>query len=359
MEKKLSVVQVIDQLQPGGAERVLITLSNILYRNGHKVTVITTVKPGSLIPELDKGISYLCLYRKWKYNPFTMRKLVQEIKDEDIIHVHSMHNLRYVWLAMQLYRVRKKIFYQEHHGARANEKPGWLLKKMMRQNIFIGVSADLKVMAQQKLQMRECYTFVLPNIIEKKRQTIFIATTASVINLLLVSNFVRVKNIEFAVEIFEQFLKHQKDARLTIIGHTNDKGYYNEILQLVHQKQLSSFINILYDVDNIQPLLNQYHLAIHTSRYESGPLVLLEYMAQQLPFISYLTGEVAKQASAVLPECFMPHFDTSKWMQRLLAFLETDIKDVKNRMANYFNTACSSEQYYKECIKIYTSGLKE
>ena len=124
MKKKLSVVQVIDQLLPGGAERVLITLSNILYRNGHQVKVITTVRPGALARALNNGILHVCLRRKWKFSPFTMRKLIKEIKGYDIVHVHSIHNLRYVWLAMQLYGIRKRIFYQEHHGARANEKPG-------------------------------------------------------------------------------------------------------------------------------------------------------------------------------------------------------------------------------------------
>jgi len=40
MQNKLSVVQVIDMLSVGGAERVLVTLSNILHDHGHKVKVI-------------------------------------------------------------------------------------------------------------------------------------------------------------------------------------------------------------------------------------------------------------------------------------------------------------------------------
>src|SRR5690242_3659451 len=104
-ETKLRVVQIIDRLHIGGAERILVMLSNILDKHGHSVKVITTVEGGPLVNQLHEDIQHLNLERKWKWNVVTMRRLVNEIKDYDIIHVHSSHNLRYVYLAMKLFRV--------------------------------------------------------------------------------------------------------------------------------------------------------------------------------------------------------------------------------------------------------------
>src|SRR5438874_4568066 len=94
--KKFKVVQIIDRLHIGGAERVVIMLSNLLQQHGHNVKVITTVNTGPLAKQLNKEIKQISLNRKWKWNPITMRRLISEVKEYDVIHVHSSHNLRYL-----------------------------------------------------------------------------------------------------------------------------------------------------------------------------------------------------------------------------------------------------------------------
>ena len=84
-DKKLSVVQITDQLNIGGAERVLVTLSNLLHQHGHTVAVVTTVIKGPLATQLHQDIPIIDLQRKWKWNPFTMLRLIKSIKGFDII----------------------------------------------------------------------------------------------------------------------------------------------------------------------------------------------------------------------------------------------------------------------------------
>src|SRR6185503_12378296 len=95
--KKYSIVQIIDRLNIGGTERVLVTLSNLLHEKGHNVSVVTTVTEGPLAAMLNKNIPVINLQRKWKWNPVTMYRLIKAIKHFDIIHVHSSYNLRYLF----------------------------------------------------------------------------------------------------------------------------------------------------------------------------------------------------------------------------------------------------------------------
>src|SRR4051794_18444399 len=167
-DTKLKVVQIIDRLQIGGAERVLVMLSNILQEHGHAVKVITTVSGGPLVNQLHENIQYLNLERKWKWNVVTMRKLVNEIKDFDIIHVHSSHNLRYVYLAMKLFRIRKPIFFHEHYGdIHIDQSVKWHQKLVYPNVIFIGVSGKHTQWAIQKLKMPDEKVFLLPNTVAK------------------------------------------------------------------------------------------------------------------------------------------------------------------------------------------------
>jgi hypothetical protein len=109
-DRKFKIAQIIDRLHIGGAERIVVMLSNLLQQHGHTVKVITTVNPGPLAKQLHKEIKQVSLNRKWKWNPVTMRRLIREVKDYDIIHVHSSYNLRYLFLAAKLYRLNRPIF---------------------------------------------------------------------------------------------------------------------------------------------------------------------------------------------------------------------------------------------------------
>lgn len=356
MQNKLSVVQVIDMLNVGGAERVLVTLANILHEHGHKVKVITTVAPGNLFTQLHAGIEFQSLNRKWKWNPATMYKLVKALKDFDIIHVHSRHNLRYLFVAKKLFGLRKKIFYHEHHGNRINTKSSFIEKKLFQQTIFIAVSESLKEWAIREAGISVKRAFVLPNIVLKEKID-NISKDDSGFSLVVVSNFVPVKNLEFAVEILQELIKESDKFKLMIIGAIADKEYYDKILSLIKNRDLNEHIIIINNCINVQSLLPQYDLAIHTSTSESGPLVLVEYMAQSLPFITYKTGEVAEQIEKYIPDFVMDNFTVSEWVLQIKTLLYTDKVVLQGRLQQIFEKNYSPQAYYEQCIFIYNNGL--
>ena len=54
----MKMLQVIDTLDAGGAERVLVDLLNILYENGMEVAVCTIVNRGNFGVKLNNGIEH-------------------------------------------------------------------------------------------------------------------------------------------------------------------------------------------------------------------------------------------------------------------------------------------------------------
>ena len=115
-DKKYRIIQIIDTLEAGGAEKVLVTLSNIFFSKGHDVTVITTLQKGALANQLLSGIIVKSLERRSKWNLADMSRLVKWCRDADIIHVHSTHNLRYVYVASKFFFLNKRIFFHHHFG---------------------------------------------------------------------------------------------------------------------------------------------------------------------------------------------------------------------------------------------------
>jgi len=284
---------------------------------------------------------------------------VNEIKDYDVIHVHSSHNLRYVYLAMKLFRITKPIFFHEHYGdIHIDPSVKWHQKLVYPNVIFIGVSSKHTQWAIQKLKMPEEKVFLLPNTVEK-----FISSESQQkkderYQLLLVSNFRSSKNIEFAIELFKELRNAESKYHLTIIGQVADKEYYEKIENIISKDGLKDDVEFVHNCSNIQPFLQQFDFALHTAVSESGPLVLIEYMAQGLPFLTYNTGEVVEEIKSKIPLAVMSSFGKDEWLNRIQTLLRLPLDDLSHKFSNLYDHYFSTEVYYKKVIDIYESVLR-
>jgi glycosyltransferase involved in cell wall biosynthesis len=357
--RKFKVAQIIDRLHIGGAERVAVTLSNLLQKHGHTVKVVTTVNSGPLARQLHKEIKQVSLNRKWKWNPATMRRLINEVKDYDIVHVHSSHNLRYLYLSAKLYRLNKPIFFHEHYGdIHVDNTVRWHQKLIYPNIVFIGVSRQHTEWALHQLKMPKKKVFLLPNTVEKIPVPQTEKRSNNEKHILLVSNFRPTKNIEFALELFKQLkTKSRSSYHFTIIGQIADKLYYEKIKDQITKNEVGKNITILTDCTEVQPLLHQFDLAAHTAKSESGPLVLIEYMAQGLPFLTYNTGEVVEEIKNKLPLAVMHSFEIDDWIKRIEILLALPFDDLSNKFSNVYDHYFSAEVYYNKVMEIYKSVL--
>ena len=356
-EKKYKIVQLIDTLEAGGAERVLVTLSNILFLKGHAVTVITTLQKGSLAEQLNKGIEIKELNRRSKWNLSDMHRLIQWCKPFDIIHVHSTHNLRYVFAAAKIFHLNKPIFFHHHYGSiETDKRVEWNQKFIFPSTILIAVSRKIYDWAIHDLKMESQKVFLLPNIVEKqillqrKKRT-------SLTQLVLIANFRVQKNIEFAIELMN-VLKTKMNVHLTIIGQRADEKYCTTIKEKINALQLNDLISIKHDIINVASVLHQFDLAIHTATSESGPLVLMEYMAAGLPFLTYQTGEVVHQINNDLPECIIDNFEIENWINKINHLLQLNADELSQRLQDTYTKYYSEDAYYHSCINIYEKGLQ-
>jgi glycosyltransferase involved in cell wall biosynthesis len=168
--RQYSIVQIIDRLNIGGTERVLVTLSNLLQEKGHNVNVVCTVTKGPLAVMLNKKIPVIELKRKWKWNPVTMHTLIKAIRHFDIIHVHSSYNLRYLFLAASIFRLKKPIFFHEHFGdINIDQSVSWHTKFIYPKTILIAVSKQIADWAIEKLKMSAHTVFVLSNTVIREK----------------------------------------------------------------------------------------------------------------------------------------------------------------------------------------------
>lgn len=355
----MRILQVIDQLNIGGAERVLVDLTNILHYQREKVEVLTLVRPGDLSKQLDQQIRVTNLARTNKFSILKLFRCHQICSQFDIIHIHQRYNYRYVALAKLCFRGDYKILLHDHGGPIDNPDKSllglaWFLK---RNKWFIGVNHSILLFALN-LGLKRTRCLLLPNIVIKKSQK-SIANTLTTKNtkLVHVSNFREPKNHGFAVELISELRNHM-NFEIDFIGKVFDKEYYETFKRKLDVLSLNDFVRIEQNLNDIQPVIHNYQIGLHTSYQETGPLVLIEYLAQQLPFLAFRTGEVATQISKVLPEFFLDHFDVSQWIDRI-KMLISNRDTFYQRMIIAFDELYSSEVYYQKCMSTYKSMLDE
>jgi len=310
----------------------------------------------SLLYLLNQNVNKYLLNRKNKLIPSYFREINSISENYDIIHVHMRYNLRYIWFASFFSEMNwNRVFFHDHYGNIKDKKAiDFLTKNIIHKSIYIGVSKELCDWAEQYCGVKKKY--LLENIIIKEEVDYKNKQINPANRLVLISNIHPRKNIEFAIVIMNE-LRKQGVYYLDVIGQKSDAKYYNKVINIIKQFSLEDCIKINENCNNVQSILNNYDLALHTSKSEAGPLVLIEYLAQSLPFIAYSTGGVVKKIKNELNLLIINDFDVKKWISRINELLLIDKKDIKQKMNTAYLNNFSSSTYFNKCLKIYQENL--
>jgi len=337
---------------------VLVTLANLQYKYKDEVAVLTLMEPGALASELNPAIPKWSLYRKWKFNPLTMHRFVQIAKKFDVINVHSRHNMRYVYLASLLFALKNRIVFHEHFGnIETDTSVKWHQRLIYPKLYYIGVSEKLCAWARSKVGVPEEQVFLLSNTVacypltlnQRKEKT-------KVLKIITVCNIRRAKNIEFAIKLLKE-LEGYNTSTLTVIGKVTDEQYFKEILALIKSLGLEEKVVFEHECNNIQLILHNFDVAIHPAHSESGPLVLIEYLGQGIPFLAHDVGEVTKIVKNKYPEYVIDTLELNAWKEKLLKVLEYPSEERKIQLRQFYEENFSEQTYYQKCRSIYAKAL--
>jgi glycosyltransferase involved in cell wall biosynthesis len=351
----MKILQVIDRLNVGGAERVLVDLTNILFEKGHAVDVLTLVCPGPLASQLNPGIRLINLDRKNKFSVKKLKEANNICRNYDVVHTHLRYNFRYLSLARMLYGGHHALLLHDHYGDIENDESiPFAIRHFARRNKwFIGVSASLTKWAVNKLGLARENVLLLPNIVVKRGQSGQQSPVGedSVIRILHVSNFREAKHHIFAIKLIAALRKHLP-VRVLFVGQVVDPEYFRKLDELIENHGIRDVVTVVHECHDVQSLMADFHMGLHTAYQESGPLILIEYLAQRLPFLAYKTGQVSLQISSVFPEFFMSDFEIDTWIHRIIHIMEKRSEYVE-KMSGVFDRMYSADDYYKKCIGFY------
>ena len=337
----MKVLHVIDKLDVGGAENVVVSLINIFSEKGANVAVLSLLDKGELSNNINIDVKQYFLNRKNKFSVITYLKFYDIIKSYDVLHVHMRHNLKYVVLCKLFCPGRfPKIVFHDHTGVVSDNM--LLMNVFTFVNAYIGVSRKNVEWAKKRMKIDK--VFLLPNIIRKENYLPVIRDK----DIVMVGNIRPEKNYEFVFKLSERLNK-----KIDIYGNYVNEKYKKEIERVKPHN-----VNIITGEKRIQKVINRYKMALHCAPLETGPLVLIEYLAQGVPFITYNTGEVTNQIRDFLPEFIVYSFDETEWIEaieNMQKLISNDLTRLQRKIKKVYERLYSEDKYFEKCMKIYKS----
>ncbi|MCA1917845.1 MAG: glycosyltransferase [Flavobacterium piscis] len=293
----MRIVQIIDSLEPGGAERMAVNYANVLSKKIEFSGLVISRKEGLLVNQIDKSVSYLFLKKKKKIDlraVFRLRKYLKENK-VDLVHAHSSSFFSAVLVKLILPKI--KIIWHDHYGISQDLSSRKNISLQLGSPFFTGiisVNSALRDWAKSYLWCSNIIYF--PNFIldwsisnekinlngSEGKRIICVANLRPQKNHILLINAANVIKDKFPDWTFHLFGKDFNDS------------YSDQLKKRVKDLQLQNTVYFYGTTNNVNASLLQCQIAVLPSLSEGLPLAILEYGLNKLPVIATNVGEISK-----------------------------------------------------------------
>jgi glycosyltransferase involved in cell wall biosynthesis len=299
----MHIVQMINALRIGGAEKLVVTFARAARTKDIKLTVITLRANVPQVKQsvLETGAGVVELHHRKLFAPGRFYRLVRFLQQEnvDIIHTHlAMANILGAasgWLAgipvvTTLHNVSTG---SENHAVRGPLE-SWLINHSVEQVIAVGQETA----EAQKIRLGSKKIIVIPNAVEAPgetpasriralRQELGVAQESPL--LLSVGRLEPQKGMDDLILAFKQLLVSYPDARLVVAGIGSLHAQLNREIQ---EAGLESKVQLLGLRDDVPELLAACDLFVSASRWEGLPVSVLEAMAAGKPVVATRVGDL-------------------------------------------------------------------
>ncbi|UGS24221.1 glycosyltransferase [Flavobacterium channae] len=290
--KEIRVIQLIDSLEPGGAERMAVTIANELADEVAFSGLVTTRLEGGLKNTLAKRVEYTFLNKKKAVDFFALLRLRDFVKKNKVNTIHAHSSSCFFAVLLKLTMPSLQIFWHDHFGNRVQSKASYLSLRLF--SVFFSgvftVNETLKVWAEKYLWVGDVQ--FLPNFTSSNEKELAVTVLEGVANkrIVFLANLHAPKNHILALKAFLNSKIASQDWTLHLIGKDKQDDYSQELKNFIHQNNLQEAIFIYGSCNDIKSILEQAKVGILVSSYEGFPVTLLEYGMAELTVISTDVG---------------------------------------------------------------------
>ena len=284
-------MQIIDSLEPGGAERMAVNFANAFAEKEMFSGIIATRAEGSLHSSIDTEVEYLYLNRTKKVDIKAWSKAAAYLKGNKVTHIQAHGTSLFFAVLLKLTRPSLHIIWHDHLGNRPESKNGNFSIKILSLfvNKILVVNNELKEWAKEHLLCKKIA--MLPNfaIMTNEVPITFLKGTNDK-RIVCLANLKSPKNHLFVLKSFYESGIQELGWTLHLVGKDFNDLYSRKLKDFVKENELNRNIYFYGSCADTQHILKQAQAGILGSTYEGFPVVLLEYGLASLAVIATDVG---------------------------------------------------------------------
>lgn len=347
----MKVVQIIDSLKIGGAERMAINIAHCLSENEVDNILVVSRQGGGLENQLSPAVHCEILGKSsfLDFKAFTkLYRLVSNFQP-DVVHAHSTS----VFWAVAVKLVtgnRFKVVFHDHYGKSeslkiTDRRPLRWISRFIDGVIAVNESLkswSLAVMKLDPWKVIQLNNFpFLPNMMDE-------VPSSNPVEILHLANF-RPQKDHFtlleALKILSGSCTH--DWVISMVGLSESPDYTKIIQENISRLDLTSRIKFFGPSSDVVPFLKRASVGVLSSESEGLSVSLLEYGLAGLHVVATDVG----QTKAVLPTedlgTIVPPKNPQALADALNKAIRESLKGRNNTLREHINLNYGQGQFYK------------
>ena len=354
----MKVIQIIDSLEAGGAERMAVSIANGL---SEKTTsfLCSTRKEGQLKNAVQAEVNYCYLNKKRRLDIKAFLSLRSFIKKNDISLVHAHSSSFFIAVLMKMFNPSLRLIWHIHLGSfyKLSKSKLFFFKLFSRFfSAIIVVNSTLEKWVSEQWKHPAVYYLPnfpsIPSVSEKSNDQLQGEKGKRIIclanlrpekdHLNLLKAFAKVKNI-------------YPDWSLHMVGNDLNDAYSDKIKVYVKEHDLQKNVHFYGSLSNIPEILSQCEIGVLSSSSEGLPLSLLEYGMCSLAVVATHVGDCYKVIPDIEKGVLVPPRDPESLADGIMTYIKNEKirKEKAKNINDHIKNKYTKKRFIEALIGIY------
>lgn len=356
----MRIVQIIDSLEVGGAERMAINYANALSKRNNFSGLVATRAEGDLKAKIHPEVDYLFLNRKRTLDLKAVFKLKVYCKKNKIQLLQPHSSSYFIAFLVKMIYPKIQIIWHDHNGL--SEFLGaqkWMPLKVASfffKGIIV-VNHQLKKWAIQELYCKNviCLANFTNQEVNFEKETILKGQAGK--RIVCLANLRSQKNHFLLIKTAEKLKSSHPDWSFHLIGKDFNDDYSKQVISLISEKNLNESVFLYGSRNDVIPILSKSDIGVLTSKSEGLPVALLEYGLQKIPVLVTQVGEIPLIIKNKENGFIVPSNDDESFYKALVILIENSNLRLQYGQALY--TTIMKNNSEEAVIADYLNWLKK
>ncbi|WP_343588579.1 glycosyltransferase [Flavobacterium sp.] len=357
----MRIVQIIDSLEIGGAERMAVNYANALGEKIEFSGLIATRSEGEMLNQISKKVSYLFLNKKRKIDFKAIFKLKKYLKQNRVNTIHAHSSSFFTAVLVKLIYPKIKVIWHDHYGPRIEQTKKDNIILIFCSLFFASIFVVNKQLKEWNMKNMKCKNVVfVPNFIQQNHSSEQITELKGIEGkrIVFLANLKTPKNHIVILKSFFDLKLFNLGWSLHLIGKDYHDQYSQVLKDFIQKNNLVNHVHLYGTRKDIRFILSQASIGVLASTFEGFPVTLIEYGESELAVLCTNVGfcsDIIKNEERGLLFDPKNEFELLAQFKRITADknLRREVAyNLKNLVQDYYTEDKAVEKILKEYYKV-------